>query len=213
MTEHTPIMMNDSLARQMARDNAYDKSLGDVVQKTSESLGDGDVREVDYPDIDFDSGFMDGIADFLSSISTLVWVIFGIVVAAVIIYWAYRSGIFNRQNQDENTEHEEMNEEDNIRTIDFDHEMEEAVRNHDYAGIVRLVYLRTLHTLDERKAIKWHISKTPSQYADEMNLSAFDKMTYHFLYTRYGKFPATSQMCAEMQSLRDEVLNTKGGAA
>ena len=218
MTENTPIMMNDSLARQMASQNAYDRSLGEMPQRNegleNGGLGDGDVSDIDYPDIDFDPSFMDSFSNFLSSIPTLVWIVLGIFVAAIIIYWTYRSGIFKKKDEDEDdNESEDENAEDDIRTIDFDHEMDEALRNHNYADIVRLVYLRTLHTLDDRKAIKWHISKTPSQYADEVNLAAFDKMTYHFLYVRYGKFPATSQMSDEMQDLRDEVLNTKGGAA
>ena len=208
MAEQIPVMINDSLARQMARDHAYDKSLGDFPTQNGEGLGD-----INLPDIEFSPNISDGFSNFLASIPMLVWILLGMVVIGLLVYWAYRSGLFRRQEENTNDEHEEENDAENIHAIDFDHEMDEALRNHDYASIVRLVYLRTLHTLDERKAIKWQIFKTPSQYAAEVNLPAFDRMTYHFLYVRYGKFPATSEMSNEMQTLRDEVLNRKGGTA
>ena len=206
MTE-TPIMMNDSLARQMARDHAYDQSLGGI------STQDGGMGDIDFPDIEFSPNTSDVFSNFLASLPTLVWILLGMIVVGLLLYWAYRSGVFRRQEENVLDERDEENEEDDIHAINFDYEMDEAVRNHDYTRIVRLVYLRTLHALDERKCIKWHISKTPSQYAAEVNLPAFDKMTNHFLYVRYGQFPATSLMCNDMQSLRDEVLNTKGGEA
>lgn len=213
MAEQIPIMMNDTLARQMARDHAYDRSLGDIPTQKGDGLGDGSLGDVDIPDIDFSPHTSDSFSNFLASIPMLVWILLGMIVLGLLAYWAYRSGLFRKQEEETTDESEEGNEEDDIHAIDFDHEMDEALRSNDYASIVRLVYLHTLHTLDERKCIKWQISKTPSEYAAEVNLPAFDRMTYHFLYVRYGKFPATSQMSNEMQTLRDEVLNTKGGVA
>ena len=50
MAENTPIMMNDSLARQMAHDNAYDRSLGDVPPETSQGLQGGGTGEPEAGD-------------------------------------------------------------------------------------------------------------------------------------------------------------------
>lgn len=206
MKETIPVMINDSLARQMAHSHAYDKSLGAMHKEDIhlDSLKDVDY---DYSSIDYTPS---GSSNLFESVSSVIWILLILAVIGFIAYWAYRSGLFDkRQKEEEEEEDEEV--EDDIHAINFDDEMEEALRRHDYAGIVRLVYLRTLHTLDERHTIRWHISKTPSQYANEVHHAAFDRMTHHFQYVRYGKFPATQQMSDEMQALRDEVLDKKGG--
>ena len=209
MKETIPVMINDSLARQMANGHAYDQSLGAMPKK--EELHLDSLKDVNFTDIDFNPSESPTL---FASVPTVIWILLGAIIVAIIAYWAYRSGLFEKLHKEEEEEQEEEEPvEDDIHDINFDDEMDEAQRQHDYARIVRLVYLRTLHALDERHTIRWHISKTPSQYANEVRHTAFDRMTHHFLHVRYGKFPATSQMSDEMQTLSKEVLGKKGGDA
>nr|AKF17188.1 hypothetical protein [uncultured bacterium Csd4] len=204
MTDNSNVMLDESLARSLASGHDYDSSLG--VESQLEQL-DYNGKGLEPPSID--TSFVDGIVNFLSSLPTLVWVILGIVVVALLLYWMSRAGLLNISKKKDDDD--AFDEEDDVYKIDFDEEMEQALRNQDHAAIVRLVYLRTLRTLDERKLIHWHLSKTPTQFARELNVEAFSTMTRHFLRVRYGKFAASKKMSDEMQTLSEEVLKEKGG--
>ena len=203
MTDNPNVMLDESLARRMASGHDYDGSLGVEMEELSQQDYSGHAPSVDT------SSCFKGIVDFFSSLPTVVWVILGIVVLALLVYWAYRSGLLNRSG--EKDDDDAFDEEDDVYQIDFDEELKKAQLNEDYAVIVRLVYLRTLRTLDERKLIHWHISKTPTQFAIELNSKPFDAMTRHFLRVRYGKFAATKEMSDEMQTLSEDVVKEKGG--
>ena len=87
--------------------------------------------------------------------------------------------------------------------------MASALREGNWPAVVRLVYLSTLRRLDECGAVVWRIYKTPSQFAAEVDDTAFTQMTNHFLRVRYGGFPASKEMCDEMTLLSNQVR--KGG--
>ena len=105
----------------------------------------------------------------------------------------------------------EVDEADNIYEIDFDKDTHEAMARGDYAALLRLVYLRTLRSLDEAGRIVWRIYKTPSQYDDEMAKPAFHQMTREFVKVRYGKYPADKALYEQMLSWQQQVM--EGGAS
>lgn len=200
------IMNDDSLAVRWFRGHDYNRSLvGDsLVDETS------DMREI-YQDGQTDSAgsYFNDLADFLSSLPTFVYVILGVVLAACLAYWISKSGLFYR-NPVLNAG-DDVDEADDIYTIDIDEELAAARQQINHEAMVRLIYLHTLRYLDENQRIDWRIYKTPSQYAQEYAHPSFVRMTHHFLRVRYGGFPASQALSSEMETLSHEVQ--KGGEA
>ena len=81
---------------------------------------------------------------------------------------------------------------ENIHQISFDEELDRALKNNDFRLAVRLLYLRTLKTLNTRGRIKWELDKTNSHYVQELqnpiHREAFRSLTYRFEYIWYGSF-------------------------
>ena len=202
------IMCNDSLAARMFQGHDYNRSLvGDSLAEPSVEWENLELPEGEKTDSI--GNFFDNIADFLSSLPTFVFIVFGVVLAACLVYWIARSGLFYSNPVLDDDVLEEGT--DDIHAVDIDSELDSARQRLDHAAIVRLVYLRTLRTLDDSRRIDWRIHKTPSQYAREFVNPSFAKMTQHFLRVRYGKFPASQEMCDEMEAL--SLLVQKGGEA
>lgn len=201
------IMSNDSLAASLFQGHDYNRSLvGDsLVQQSMElrQLPDGEPKTNPIGD------FFDDVAYFLADLPTFVYVIFGVVLAACLAYWIAKSGLLYYNPVLDGDDVEEGT--DDIYAFDIDSELDSARQHLDHAAIVRLIYLRTLRSLDENHRIDWRIYKTPSQYAQEYAHPSFAAMTSHFLRVRYGKFPASQKMCDEMEALSLQVQ--KGGEA
>jgi hypothetical protein len=81
---------------------------------------------------------------------------------------------------------------EDINTIDFDAEIENAVSRHNYRFAVRLLYLKCLKQLSDAGLIKWEIDKTNTQYVYELQNSdrraSFSALTRQFEYVWYGEF-------------------------
>ena len=198
------VMRDDTLAARLLHGHDYKASLvGDTIvdelHQLERSIGQGGQDTAD--------SFLDGLMHFFQSVPWVVYVILGVVLAEVVLYWCYRKGLLHAGFATTS----QLTEEDNIYEVDFDAETAEALRTSNYAALVRLVYLRTLRSLDESGRLRWRLSKTPAQYAAELSLPAFTTMTNHFMRVRYGRFEASPQLYATMQSLQEEVL--RGGVS
>lgn len=83
--------------------------------------------------------------------------------------------------------------EGDIRAIDFDAQIEEALSERAYRRAVRLYYLKALQRLAERELIDWQPDKTNHHYLDELKAvqlrQSFAHMTRLFEYIWYGDFP------------------------
>ena len=123
-----------------------------------------------------------------------------VLILSCFLLWLYRSGLIER------TRHAAVALSDNIHEIDFDSEFAEALRKKDYAALVRLVYLSTLHTLDEQGRIVWRIHKTPMEYVAETGDASLMTMTHHFVKVRYGHFAATQGLYDEMSRLQSDIV-------
>jgi len=198
------VMQNDSLVRKLLPDYNYNRGLvGDEFLKDN-SLDAG--FEQNDTTAEAIGDFFDALIRMIQNVPTVVWVIIGIFILSFIFYLFFRNRFFNVYR----VKKVEDGEEDNIYEIDYDQEMAAAINNNDYAAIVRLNYLKTLRKLDERGTIQWRINKTPSQFDTEVHHPDFTAMTQCFLRVRYGKFPASKQMCEQMEAWSTSVL--KGGA-
>ena len=201
------VMQNDSLVRQLLRDYNYNRGLVEdkyldadpwVSNSYDSAHGDSVAEAI--------GKFFDALASFLHDVPVVVWVILGVFVLSLVLYGLLRSGLFSFYKQQAEPS---FAPEDNIYEIDYDDEMASALREGNWPAVVRLVYLSTLRRLDECGAVVWHIYKTPSQFAAEVDDTAFTQMTNHFLRVRYGGFPASKEMCDEMTLLSNQVR--KGG--
>ncbi len=93
---------------------------------------------------------------------------------------------------------------ENIHEINFDAEIENAVRNRDYRLAVRLSYLKCLKRLSDSGLIAWQIDKTNSDYISELINSGkqdkFKLLTRQFEYIWYGEFKIDQATFYEIQN-------------
>ena len=200
----THIMQDDSLAARLFAGHDYKRSL------VGDSLAEPDVYlQIEAPRETENIGFMDSLADFFASLPWIVYAVIGIILLALLVWWLIRNGFLDFRFR--HTVKGTATEGDDIYDIDYDQETKNALLAGDYATLVRLIYLRTLRTLDEEGRIAWRIYKTPTEYASELCQPAFAAMTRHFLRVRYGRFDASEALYEEMRALQAEV--EKGGEA
>ncbi len=190
----TTIMQNDSLAARLFQGHDYKRDLAGEMLQESEKAHLPSVPPEDGPD---------SLLLFLQAVPWVVWALLGVLILSFFLLWLYRSGLIER------TRHAAVALSDNIHEIDFDSEFAEALRKKDYAALVRLVYLSTLHTLDEQGRIVWRIHKTPMEYVAETGDASLMTMTHHFVKVRYGHFAATQGLYDEMSRLQSDIV--KGG--
>lgn len=81
---------------------------------------------------------------------------------------------------------------EDIHKIDFEQDIEEAVRQKMYRKAIRLYYLKSLKILSDRHLIEWKMDKTNRDYRRELRNSvvgeAFAELTLLFDYIWYGEF-------------------------
>lgn len=81
---------------------------------------------------------------------------------------------------------------ENIHDIDFDPEIEKAIKRNDYRLAVRMLYLKCLKKLSDSGAISWQIDKTNSNYIADLENSMlkekFSYLTNRFEFIWYGEF-------------------------
>lgn len=83
--------------------------------------------------------------------------------------------------------------EDDIKQIDFDKFINEALNSNNFRLATRYLYLKSLKVLANKQTIEWHFEKTNSDYLNEIkdsNLKAvFKRVSYIYDYVWYGEFP------------------------
>ncbi|RZJ79912.1 MAG: DUF4129 domain-containing protein [Flavobacterium sp.] len=81
---------------------------------------------------------------------------------------------------------------ENIHEIDFDEQLGIALQNKNYRLVVRLLYLKTLKQLTDKRLIDWQPEKTNQAYVEELSRQSyhqqFVELTYQFEYIWYGEF-------------------------
>ena len=94
---------------------------------------------------------------------------------------------------------------ENIHEIDFESEMEEAVRVRNFRLAVRLLYLSCLKQLNDQNIIRWQTEKTNNAYINEIPEGArkqsFRLLTRQFEYVWYGDFSIDQDSFQNIQSL------------
>mgnify|MGYP006155376287 FL=1 len=125
-----------------------------------------------------------------------IYIVLGLVLIAVIIYQVIKNtkGSLTSENALENPDLAFENIE-NINTINFDIEITKALNTLNYKLALRLMYLKALKILSDKEYINWDVSKTNSQYYQEIKnpdiKTQFINLTYKFEYAWYGNLPVT----------------------
>ena len=81
---------------------------------------------------------------------------------------------------------------ENIHEIDFEEQLNIALQNKNYRLVVRLLYLKTLKQLTDKRLIDWQPEKTNQAYVAELSRqpyhAEFVSLTNQFEYIWYGEF-------------------------
>lgn len=100
-------------------------------------------------------------------------------------------GIFSAKSRRSPLHHAEVDE--NIHTLDFESELQQAVAQRNYRAAIRLLYLQCLKSLADRELIDWQPAKTNADYLRELqggpHAPGFKALTYQYEYSWYGDFP------------------------
>jgi hypothetical protein len=116
-----------------------------------------------------------------------------------VLFWFLsenRVGLFNRKTKVVGQEQEEGIPED-IFAINYQKEIDNALRQENYRLAVRLMFLRLLKTMSERNVIRYKQEKTNLDYLFEVQPTAyynhFFRAVRNYDYSWYGLFPVSRE--------------------
>ncbi len=119
--------------------------------------------------------------------------IFVILVISLVVFLLLKSDIvklFVRNRKRAELDYKTENED--IRKLNVDNIIKEAIINKNFKRAVRYLYLKLLKELDKRELILWKINKTNRDYANELakrNLKKeFKELSLYYEYVWYGDF-------------------------
>lgn len=141
----------------------------------------------------------------------LVYLIFGaaILAAVILLIKAQKNSLFYTPAKKLDFQ---VNEE-NIHEIDFEEQIELAVRDKELRKAIRLFYLYGIKVLSDRNIIDWAPGKTNHEYVDEIQppalKSTFSNLGFYFEYVWYGHFEATDQTFGKVKTLFGQIKNTE----
>lgn len=144
----------------------------------------------------------------------LMWiVIIGGFVGAVVWYLVGNNvGLFRKKSKavDTGTDPDDAEMPEDIFAIQYQKEIDKAAANGDYRLAIRLMYLRLLKNLSERNVIRYKQDKTNFDYLVEIQptnyYNEFFKVTRHYEYSWYGKFPVSSEAYTVIKASFDNFL-------
>ena len=125
---------------------------------------------------------------------TLIWlIIIGGFVTVLIIYLAGSDvGLFRKKPAPLKKQEEEGEMPEDIFAINYQKEIDKAASRGDFRLAVRLMFLRLLKIMAERKVIQYKQDKTNMDYLFQLYPTAYHKdffrITRHYEYSWYGKF-------------------------
>ncbi len=124
---------------------------------------------------------------------TIVLVIFGVIVLAILFALGFKpSFLFRKNTKDITISSENALADDDINNIKFESELDKAIRLKNYKLAVRIMYLEILKNLNDKQLIDWIKNKTNLDYVREIRnidlKSDFRQITNSFDYVWYGNF-------------------------
>lgn len=123
------------------------------------------------------------------------------VLALVVYIWRKHPSIFRRVKP---TTHSGQEEEDTIYGIDFEEQIQNAVKTEDFYSAIRYTYLYTLKQLNDQGLINWQPYKAPTEYVYELkkteSVKELRRITADFMRVRYGNFKASASLYEQVEN-------------
>ncbi len=141
------------------------------------------------------------------AVRVIVWILIIAVFASALMWWLYTNSILmlrkkNRVLAEPETVAEEA-ETENVFHINFDKAIPAAEAKGNYRLAARLLYLRSIRELTERKLISFKQDKTNFDYLLQMQTSSlydpFFRLTRIYEYSWYGLFNVDASMYAKIR--------------
>ena len=100
---------------------------------------------------------------------------------------------------------------DNIKDLDIDKIINNAIKNKDYKKAIRYLFIKTLKQLSSKEIINWQINKTNRDYyyeiSDKNIKEQFIKLSQIFTYVWYGDFKINEEKFTELKQYFSNFLS------
>jgi hypothetical protein len=139
-------------------------------------------------------------------IKTAVWVIIIAAFLAALIWYLVSSNIviFARTQKQIMTEKEDEELEEDIFHINYQREIEKAIAGANHRLAVRLMFLRLLRNLSDKKVIQYRPERTNFDYLSQLSPTGyyndFFKLARNYEYVWYGKFDISPEAFATIKN-------------
>lgn len=108
-------------------------------------------------------------------------------------------------------------DEESLEDIDFDEEIQKAVKSRQWRLAIRLTYLYSLKHMSDTGLITVKKGKTNHDYLYELSngnvKDNFSRLSFLFDYTWYGHFEASENMASKSNEYLQTILTRKGGVS
>jgi len=151
------------------------------------------------PKADFDLEDIDLAPTSRSAASTILRILFWVVVTSLVLFLIYQAmgvnwrGLFRKKERLQGTNLPVVGEWDDLETMDLQSRLKEALESGQYRHAIRILYLDTLLRLQEDGLIRTQRDKTNHAYLQELGESrakhAFQELLWLYEKTWYGEFP------------------------
>ncbi len=131
---------------------------------------------------------------FLSSsfLQFLLWTLAVCFIMFIIYRLFIVDGVFKRESKNVGADTADVAEELITNESDFNTLIKQALQNNNFRQAVRYQYLKTLHTLADKKYVELAPDKTNFQYVHEISnreyQNEFAALTLNYEYVWYGEF-------------------------
>jgi len=129
--------------------------------------------------------------------TTLAWIIIIGGFVAVLLWYLASSNVRLFQKRSRNLEEIQTGEiSENIFDINYQNEIEKAIRENNYRLAIRLMFLRALKNLAQKNVINYKHGQTNFDYLMQLHTTMYYKdffrLTRHYEYAWYGQFDINS---------------------
>jgi hypothetical protein len=136
----------------------------------------------------FDIDFID-----YKTLEYIVYGLLGIIVLYLLIKFLLQNPVSSVFKTETKTIEGFSYVEEDIKQIDFDKLVKDALKSNNYRLATRYLYLKSLKVLANKKTIEWHFEKTNTDYINEIKdhklKTLFKRVSYIYDYVWYGEFP------------------------
>ena len=120
-----------------------------------------------------------------------------VIFLGILAWYLFQNNIVGRRQSIARETVSEENSVENIFDINYQKEIEKAITAGDYRLAVRLMFLRLLKQLSQKKIIEYKQERTNFEYLSQMYptryYNDFFRLTRHYEYAWYGKFDITGE--------------------